>query len=85
MHPWQHYVALGDSFTQGVGDPVEGFARLGVVDRLAAACGSLTPISASPTWHNTAWESVRFASSSSNRPCASSPTLSALSREPTTS
>ncbi len=37
MHFWHHYVALGDSFTQGVGDSVEGFARLGVADRLAAA------------------------------------------------
>lgn len=37
MHPWHHYVAIGDSFTEGVGDPVEGFAMLGVADRLAAA------------------------------------------------
>lgn len=37
MHPWHHYVAIGDSFTEGVGDPVEGFAKLGVADRLAAA------------------------------------------------
>ena len=37
MHPWQHYVALGDSFTEGFGDPVAGFAGLGAVDRLAAA------------------------------------------------
>lgn len=37
MHPWHHYVALGDSFTEGIGDPVEGFASLGAADRLAAA------------------------------------------------
>lgn len=43
MHPWRHYVALGDSFTQGVGDPVEGFARLGVVDRLTAALRQSNP------------------------------------------
>ena len=43
MHPWHHYVALGDSFTEGVGDPVEGFARLGVVDRLAAALRQSNP------------------------------------------
>lgn len=43
MHPWQHYVALGDSFTEGVGDPVEGFARLGAVDRLAAALRQHNP------------------------------------------
>jgi lysophospholipase L1-like esterase len=23
-HPWMRYVALGDSFTEGVGDPEEG-------------------------------------------------------------
>ena len=43
MHPWHHYVALGDSFTEGIGDPVEGFARLGVVDRLAAALRQSNP------------------------------------------
>lgn len=43
MHPWHHYVALGDSFTEGVGDPVEGFARLGVVDHLAAALRRSNP------------------------------------------
>ena len=43
MHPWHHYVALGDSFTEGIGDPVEGFARLGVVDRLAAALRQSSP------------------------------------------
>ncbi len=35
--PWTHYVAIGDSFTQGVGDPVDGFAKLGAMDLLAAA------------------------------------------------
>lgn len=43
MHPWHHFVALGDSFTEGVGDPVEGFARLGAVDRLAAALRQHNP------------------------------------------
>lgn len=43
MHPWHHYVALGDSFTEGVGDPVEGFAKLGVADRLAAALRQSNP------------------------------------------
>ena len=43
MHPWHHYVALGDSFAQGVGDPVEGFARLGVVARLAASLRQSSP------------------------------------------
>jgi lysophospholipase L1-like esterase len=43
MHPWCHYIALGDSFTEGVGDPVEGFAMLGVADRLAAALRQANP------------------------------------------
>lgn len=37
MHPWQHYVAIGDSFTEGVGEPVTGLAMLGVAGRLATA------------------------------------------------
>ena len=43
MHPWHHYVALGDSFTQGVGDPVDGFAKLGAVDWLATALRQSNP------------------------------------------
>ncbi|MBK8834875.1 MAG: hypothetical protein IPO29_08425 [Anaerolineae bacterium] len=43
MHPWHHYVALGDSFTEGVGDPVEGFEMLGAMDRLAAALRQSNP------------------------------------------
>jgi lysophospholipase L1-like esterase len=43
MHPWHHYVAIGDSFTEGVGDSVEGFAKLGVADRLAAALRQANP------------------------------------------
>ena len=43
MHPWHHYVALGDSFTEGVGDPVDGFAMLGAVDLLAAALRRTSP------------------------------------------
>ena len=43
MHPWHHYVALGDSFSEGVGDSVEGFAQLGAVDRLAAALRQHNP------------------------------------------
>jgi lysophospholipase L1-like esterase len=37
MHPWKHYVAIGDSFTAGLGDAVEGIEPLGTADRLAAA------------------------------------------------
>lgn len=43
MHPWHHYVALGDSFTEGVGDPVDGFATHGAVDLLAAALRRTSP------------------------------------------
>lgn len=43
MHPWHHYVAVGDSFTEGVGDPVAGFAMLGAADRLAAALSQTNP------------------------------------------
>jgi lysophospholipase L1-like esterase len=43
VHPWHHYVAMGDSFTEGVGDAVEGFARMGVADRLAVALRQANP------------------------------------------
>jgi len=43
MHPWHHYVAMGDSFTEGFGDSVDGFAKLGVADRLAAALRQSNP------------------------------------------
>jgi lysophospholipase L1-like esterase len=43
MHPWHHFVAIGDSFTEGVGDSVDGFAKLGAVDRLAAALRQSSP------------------------------------------
>jgi len=33
-HPWRRYVALGDSFTEGIGDPVPGGHR-GWADRVA--------------------------------------------------
>ncbi|MBI3151732.1 MAG: SGNH/GDSL hydrolase family protein [Chloroflexi bacterium] len=35
MHPWKHYVAIGDSFTEGIGDPVDGFQSIGCMERLA--------------------------------------------------
>ena len=43
MHPWHHYVAMGDSFTEGVGDSVDGFVKLGAVDRVAAALRQSNP------------------------------------------
>jgi len=43
MHPWHHYVAMGDSFTEGIGDSVDGFAKLGAMDRIAAALRQANP------------------------------------------
>ena len=43
MHPWHHFVAMGDSFTEGIGDSVDGFVKLGAVDRLAAALRQSNP------------------------------------------
>jgi lysophospholipase L1-like esterase len=43
MHPWHHYVAIGDSFTEGIGDAVEGFAKHSAADRLAAALRQTNP------------------------------------------
>jgi lysophospholipase L1-like esterase len=37
------FVALGDSFSVGTGDPVEGFPQLGAIDRLAAALRQVNP------------------------------------------
>ena len=36
-HPWRRYVALGDSFTEGIGDPESGSAggHRGWADRVA--------------------------------------------------
>lgn len=35
MHPWKTVVALGDSFTEGAGEPVEGLALRSSIDHLA--------------------------------------------------
>jgi hypothetical protein len=43
MHPWQHYVALGDNFTKGAGDPGDGYVMLGTSDRRAAALRQANP------------------------------------------
>jgi lysophospholipase L1-like esterase len=37
MLPWRRFVAVGDSLTEGVGDPVRGGGLRGWADRLAAA------------------------------------------------
>ena len=43
MHSWHHYVAIGDSFTEGVGDSADGFTKFGAMDRLAAALRQSNP------------------------------------------
>lgn len=37
MHPWKTVVALGDSFTEGVGEPVEGLVLKSSIDHMASA------------------------------------------------
>ncbi len=41
-HPWRRYVAIGDSFTEGIGDPIPGTvdAHRGWADRVAEVLGS---------------------------------------------
>jgi lysophospholipase L1-like esterase len=43
-HPWRRYVAIGDSFTEGIGDPVPGAdgEHRGWADRVAEVLGSQT-------------------------------------------
>ena len=44
-HPWRRYVAIGDSFSEGIGDPDPdrpGYHR-GWADRLAEELSRLTP------------------------------------------
>lgn len=42
QHPWRRFVALGDSFTEGIGDPIPGTAddHRGWADRVAEVLGS---------------------------------------------
>ena len=44
QHPWSRYVALGDSFTEGIGDPEERSpgGHRGWADRVAEVLGSST-------------------------------------------
>ena len=41
-HPWSRYVAIGDSFTEGIGDPDPGSTggHRGWADRVAEVLGS---------------------------------------------
>lgn len=41
--PWRRFVALGDSLTEGVGDPVRGGGLRGWADRLAASMREVDP------------------------------------------
>ncbi|RKR74214.1 SGNH/GDSL hydrolase family protein [Frondihabitans australicus] len=45
LHPWSRYVAVGDSFTEGIGDPDPGAVggHRGWADRVAEVLGSSTP------------------------------------------
>ncbi|MGP9527366.1 SGNH/GDSL hydrolase family protein [Glutamicibacter sp. AOP5-A2-18] len=45
LHPWRRYVALGDSFTEGIGDPDPSNAgqHLGWADRLAQELSTSVP------------------------------------------
>jgi Lysophospholipase L1 and related esterases len=41
QHPWRRYVAVGDSFTEGIGDPIEGTdLHRGWADRVAEVLSS---------------------------------------------
>lgn len=51
-HPWTRYVALGDSFTEGIGDPDEtrpGYHR-GWADRVAETLAEAPRTSPMRTW-----------------------------------
>ena len=39
-HPWRRYVALGDSFTEGIGDPLPDGGHRGWADRVAKVLAS---------------------------------------------
>lgn len=50
-HPWSRYVAMGDSFTEGIGDPEPSSpgGYRGWADRVAEELGAATTISPMPT------------------------------------
>lgn len=41
--PWRRYVALGDSLTEGLGDPVDGFPGGGWCQMTASALQAIRP------------------------------------------
>lgn len=41
--PWRRFVAIGDSITQGVGEPTRGYRDLSMADRVAEALGRVQP------------------------------------------
>lgn len=43
VHPWTRYVALGDSFTEGIGDPLPSGGHRGWADRMAEVLAETQP------------------------------------------
>jgi len=42
-HPWRRFAVLGDSVAEGIGDPVDGYRRCGLTDRVATALATHRP------------------------------------------
>jgi len=42
-HPWRRFVVLGDSVAEGLAEPVEGYSKLQLADRLAAELRAACP------------------------------------------
>jgi lysophospholipase L1-like esterase len=42
-HPWRRFVAIGDSLAEGIVEPLDGFASVAWVDRVAAELAAVRP------------------------------------------
>jgi lysophospholipase L1-like esterase len=42
-HPWRRFVVLGDSVAEGLAEPVEGYSKLQLADRIAAELRAACP------------------------------------------
>jgi lysophospholipase L1-like esterase len=42
-HPWRRFVVLGDSVAEGLAEPVEGYSKLQLADRIAAELRAVCP------------------------------------------
>jgi lysophospholipase L1-like esterase len=42
-HPWRRFVVVGDSVAEGLAEPVEGYSKLQLADRLAAELSAACP------------------------------------------